>query len=68
MEQKPNSDETLSLSKEVMGALADALGVSFLTIQRWVNKKDIRLTTEKAREVFQKKGIDWSAVTSELTS
>jgi hypothetical protein len=54
-----NTTESVQLSWEVIGALADALGVDFQTIKRWVAKKDIRLTTDKAKEVFARKGIVW---------
>jgi hypothetical protein len=48
------------LSQEVIGALADAFGKSVLTIRRWVNKNDDRLTSEKAKEVFARKNINWN--------
>jgi hypothetical protein len=54
-----NDTKSMQLSWEVIGALADALEVDFQTIKRWVAKKDIRLTTDKAKEVFARKGIIW---------
>lgn len=35
-----------------IGALADAFDKSLLTIQRWIAKKDDRLTSEKAKSVL----------------
>lgn len=49
-----------SLSNEVIGALADALGKSFITIQRYAEADDIMLTTEKAKEVFTRFNLEWS--------
>jgi hypothetical protein len=49
-----------ALPAEVIGALADKFGKSYLTMQRWVEKKDDRLTTDKAKEVFAEKNIVWS--------
>lgn len=40
--------------KEFIGALADAMSRDFLTINRWLEKGDIRLTTDAAKEVFKK--------------
>lgn len=47
------------LPKEVIGALADAFGKSLLTIERWVQKESIMLTTDTAKQVFKTKGIEW---------
>lgn len=47
-------------SQEVIGALADAFGKSVQTIERWIEKKDIRLTSDPAKEVFARKGITWN--------
>lgn len=46
------------LSFEVMGALADKLGKDPLTIKRWAKAKDIRLTSDIAREVLEEKNIE----------
>jgi hypothetical protein len=35
-----------------IGALADAFGKSLLTIQRWIAKKDDRLTSDKAKKIL----------------
>lgn len=48
------------VSQELIGALADALEVDFQTIRRWFQKKDIKLTTDKAKEVFARKGVEWT--------
>lgn len=42
-------------TNEQIGALADAFGKSLLTIQRWIEKKDDRLTSDKAKRVLMKK-------------
>jgi hypothetical protein len=47
------------ISQELIGALADAFGRSTQTIERWIEKKDIKLTTDKAKEVFARKGVLW---------
>lgn len=49
-----------ALSAEVIGALADKFGKSFLTMKRWVEAKDDRLTGTKAKEVFAEKNIEWN--------
>lgn len=59
MASKKNNTKP-QLSQEVIGALADAFGKSILTIRRWVNKNDDRLTSEKAKEVFTRKNINWN--------
>lgn len=53
------SNSVQQYSQEVIGALADAFGKSALTIQRWIDKKDIRLTSDPAKKVFAQKGIVW---------
>lgn len=58
MEQETEIKAT-ELPKEVIGALADAFGKSLLTIERWVEKESIMLTTDTAKEVFTRKGIEW---------
>lgn len=40
--------------KVTIGALAEAFGKSFLTIERWIEGEDDRLTSEKAKEVYSK--------------
>lgn len=40
-------------NKEI-GALADAFKKSLLTIQRWIEKNDDRLTSEKAKKALAK--------------
>lgn len=45
---------------EVIGALADKFGKDILTIRRWIKAKDDRLTSDKAKEVFTEKNIDWN--------
>lgn len=59
MANKKNNGKP-QLSLEVIGALADAFGKSVLTIRRWVNNNDDRLTSEKAKEVFSRKNINWN--------
>jgi hypothetical protein len=61
-----NHDTTISstktaqqVSQEIIGALADAFGKSAQTIERWFQKKDIKLTTDIAKEVFARKGVEW---------
>ena len=50
----------IGLSNTLIGALADAFGKGPLTIRRWVIRKDIILTTDIARAIFIKYGIDWN--------
>lgn len=45
--------------QRIIGAIADALEVSFQTAKRWFESNDIRLTTAKAQEVFEKEGYNW---------
>ncbi len=47
---------------KIIGALADAFGKSPLTIQRWVEANDDRLTSKKAIEVYQKEGFQVEAI------
>lgn len=37
------------LNNQQIGALADAFGRSLLTIKRWIQKNDDRLTSDKAK-------------------
>jgi hypothetical protein len=46
------------LSFEVMGALAVKFGNTPLTIQRWAEKRDVRLTSDIAKEVLEEKNIE----------
>lgn len=46
--------------QRIIGAIADALDVSFQTAKRWFENDDIRLTTEKAKQVFEKEGFNWA--------
>jgi hypothetical protein len=57
-----NTNSVQQLSHEVIGALADTFGKSPLMIRRWIEKMDDRLISDKAREVFKRKGIDWDAM------
>jgi hypothetical protein len=41
-------------TNEQLGALADAFGKSVLTMKRWVEKNDDRLTSERAKAVISK--------------
>ena len=49
-----------TLPFEVIGALADTFGKDPLTIKRWIDAGDDRLTTDKAKKVFAEKNIEWS--------
>lgn len=57
---KKVTSPAMPLTFEVIGALADKFGKDPLTIKRWVAKRDDRLTTDKAKEVFAEKNITWS--------
>lgn len=57
---KKPTPPAVTLPYEVIGALADKFGKDPLTIKRWVAKRDDRLTTDKAKEVFAEKNIAWS--------
>lgn len=50
----------IELSQTVIGALADAFAKSFMTVQRWVIRKDIILTTDIAKQVFAQYNLDWN--------
>jgi len=54
-----STKSVVQISQEIIGALADAMEVDFQTIRRWFQKKDIKLTTDKAKEVFARKGVSW---------
>ncbi len=41
-------------TNEIIGALADAFDKSVLTIQRWIDANDDRLTSDRAKAVFEK--------------
>lgn len=53
-------DSKKELPQEVIGALADAFGKSFITISRWVKANDDVLTSDRAKEVFDRLNIQWS--------
>lgn len=40
----------------IIGALADAFEKSVTTIERWIRLEDDRLTSEKARRVYEQFG------------
>ena len=46
------------LSHEVVGALADRFRSHPITIRRWCEKGDARLTSDLAKEVLQEKNIE----------
>ncbi|HYE53710.1 MAG TPA: hypothetical protein VD996_02670 [Chitinophagaceae bacterium] len=56
MKQKGKTPKR-TLPKKVIGALADAFDRSPLTIQRWVEKGDVRLTSDPAKKVFAEENI-----------
>lgn len=43
----------------VIGALADTFQVHPFTIERWMETRDDRLTSDKAKAVFNEWDIDW---------
>ena len=51
--------EKQQVPQEIIGALADAFHKSPLTIKRWIEKNDDRLTSEKAKKVFARKNFKW---------
>lgn len=55
-----NTNSAQVISREIIGAMADAFKKSTQTIERWFAKKDIKLTTDKAKEVFARKGVEWT--------
>jgi hypothetical protein len=58
--EKNSTKQVAQISQEIVGALADAFGRSSQTIERWIEKKDIRLSTdERAKQVFARKGVSW---------
>lgn len=67
MAKQAKKEETITeqaIPAQVIGALADKFGKSFLTIQRWIEAKDIRLTTPMAQEVFADNNIEWDLGTA----
>lgn len=46
------SKNKTNYTNKQIGALADAFGKSLLTIQRWIEKNDDRLTSEKAKKAL----------------
>lgn len=66
MDHTTENNDTIpvqQVSQEIIGALADAFGRSVQTIERWIEKKDIRLTSDPAKEVFARKGVAWDGET-----
>lgn len=55
------SKTKLEIPFRIIGALADAFKKSPLTIQRWVEADDSRLTSDKAKEVYKEEGFTWPA-------
>lgn len=47
-----------ALSHEVVGALADKFDSHPITIRRWCEKRDARLTSDLAKAVLEKKNIE----------
>ena len=45
--------------QRVIGAMADAFGKSLQTMKRWFDNGDIRLTTDKAKQVFASENFSW---------
>ena len=56
MKAEKNKIKEFKGNKAVIGALAMAFGKSFITIERWMDKYDDRLTSDKAKKVFQEYG------------
>lgn len=54
-----STNSVQQVSREIVGALADEFKKSTQTIERWFAKKDIKLTTDKAKGVFARKGVMW---------
>lgn len=61
---KKTENKTQEIPAEVIGALADAFGKSFLTIQRWIASNDDRLTSDKAKQVFARKNVSVAQLNS----
>lgn len=49
------------IPQRIVGALADEFKKSPLTIQRWIEAVDDRLTSDKAKAVYKKEGFVWPA-------
>ncbi len=47
------------LTEEVIGALADKFGKKYPTMKRWIDAGDDRITSDKAKEVFEEKKVRW---------
>ena len=58
MESKTTSAKP-EVPQRIIGALADAFGKSYLTIQRWIDANNDLLTSDKAKEVYKKEGFTW---------
>lgn len=47
--------------KTVIGALAEAFGRSFQTIQTWIKDGDDRLTSDRAKSIYAEYGFEWKS-------
>ncbi|HRE52271.1 MAG TPA: hypothetical protein PK339_12670 [Flavitalea sp.] len=58
MKQNNTSTDTrpVQFSGVVIGALADAFGKHISTIERWIAAEDDRLTSDKAKKVYEQFG------------
>jgi hypothetical protein len=54
MKQKNTDKPPATYDKVLIGALAETFEKSFITIERWIESKDDRLTSEKAKEVYKR--------------
>ncbi len=54
--------------QKVIGAMADAFGRSLQTMKKWFDNKDIRLTTDKAKQVFAAENFNWEELEQETIS
>lgn len=61
-----DNDTKKPVPQEIIGALADAFGKSFLTIQRWFDSSDDRLTSDKAKKVYEEKGYKYEHANAEV--
>jgi hypothetical protein len=53
MKAQKNKIKEFKDNKAVIGALAMAFDKSFITIERWMESNDDRLTSDKAKKVFE---------------
>jgi hypothetical protein len=51
---KQRNTEQPVYDKIIIGALAETFNKSFVTIERWIESKDDRLTSERAKEVYRR--------------